>query len=273
MDPLDASSPPGEPPDAVVRYADHDDGVIDLFLPPTLGRLPAPLPLVVMVHGGFWRQAWDRTHLRPLASALVDRGLAVATPEYRRGPDRWPQARDDVATALSVVAGLVDEIAPGLVEPEAAYTLTGHSAGGHLALWGGLSAGSGRVRRVVALAPVSDLWYAASAGLGAGAARDFFGGDPDEVPDRYAEADPLRQLDGGVPVTIIQGTVDESVPAEMNRRVAADHRGVTYLELEGVDHSALIDPLSAAYRTSVWPALTGDPSPRSLPANCGKPAP
>jgi hypothetical protein len=30
---------------------------------------------------------------------------------------------------------------------------------------------------------------------------------------------------------------------------------VTYLELEGVEHFALADPLSEAFATTVWPAL------------------
>ncbi|MFY9914566.1 MAG: hypothetical protein WAK18_07870 [Nocardioidaceae bacterium] len=120
-DPLEVLTRPARPPDAVVRYADHSCGVIDLFLPPTFGHgsrslhngealrsaavggetrltelvaetdeitplAARPCRLVVALHGGFWREKWDRTHLRPFATALVERGFVVATPEYRRGP-------------------------------------------------------------------------------------------------------------------------------------------------------------------------------------------
>jgi pimeloyl-ACP methyl ester carboxylesterase len=78
------------------------------------------------------------------------------------------------------------------------------------------------------------------------------------MPDRYTDADPLRLGLGDVPVTIVQGTDDEQVPVEMNRLVAADHPGITYVELEGVDHFALIDPLSPAFRDHVLPTLRGD---------------
>lgn len=252
---------PAEPPDAVVRYADHPCGLIDLFLPPRLATAaPEPLPLVVALHGGFWREEWDRTHLRPLANALVDRGFVVATPEYRRGPAGWPATGADVGAALAAVADLVDAVAPGMIDQTAPYTLTGHSAGGHLALWGGLRAGPRRVRRIVALAPVADLAGAARDRLGDDAARDFIGGGPDERPTEYAQADPMSLLPGDVPVVIVQGTEDDLVPVGANRRVAlalrdAAVKSFSYVELDGIEHFGLIDPLSPAFEAAVLPHL------------------
>ena len=74
----------GPLPDATARYAGHQDAVVDLHLP--AGSLPTgpDTPLVVLLHGGFWKQEWDRRHTRPMARALAERGLVVATPEYRR---------------------------------------------------------------------------------------------------------------------------------------------------------------------------------------------
>jgi hypothetical protein len=40
-------------------------------------------PLVFLIHGGCWLNAFDLTHARPLASALANRGLAVLSIEYR----------------------------------------------------------------------------------------------------------------------------------------------------------------------------------------------
>jgi acetyl esterase/lipase len=251
---------PAEGPDIVVRYADHTDGLIEVFMPPSLGRPARPCALVVAVHGGFWRQAFDRTHLRSFAGALSRRGFVVALPEYRRvgGLGGWPATGYDVEAALTVCPELVQAAAPGRIDPVAPVVLTGHSAGGHLALWAGLRAGAARTSRIVALAPVTDLVYAADHRLGNGAASALLGGGPADVPDRYAEADVLRLLPGGVPVTILQGTDDQQVPAELNRRVAeqyADDR-LTYLELPGVEHFSLIDPLSSVFASAVVPALT-----------------
>lgn len=263
MDPTEVLTRTAEPPDAVVRYADHDCGLIDVFLPhrsSATGRPAEPHRLVVALHGGFWREEWDRTHLRPMANALVDRGLAVALPEYRRGPAAWPRTREDVTAALEALPGLVEAVAPGLADTASPYVLTGHSAGGHLALWGGPRAGPERVRRIVALAPVADLTAAARTGMGDAAAVEFMGGSPDELPDAYVEADPIRLLPGRVPVVIVQGADDTVVPVGANRSVASalvEAGSVTYVELAGVEHFGLIDPLTDAFRDTVLPALLG----------------
>lgn len=258
MDPRDVLDRPTEGPDLVLRYAQHQDGLIDVYLPPNLGRPARPGPLVVAVHGGFWRQEFDRTHLRPLASALAARGIVVALPEYRRvgGLGGWPTTAYDVGAALAAAPAMIDAATAGRVDAAAPCVLAGHSAGGHLALWAGLRAGPTRVRRIVALASVTDLGYASAANLGGGAAQDLLGGGPDDVPDNYAEADVLRKLTGDVPVMIIQGTDDKQVTVEMNRKVAIDHPTVTYVELQGVEHFALIDPMSPPFDSTVFPALT-----------------
>jgi pimeloyl-ACP methyl ester carboxylesterase len=255
---------PAEPPDVVLRYGDHADALIDVFLPASLGRPGSPVALLVLVHGGFWRQWFDRLHVRPLANALRHRGFAVAVPEYRRtgGLGGWPATGEDVEVAVAVVPGMIDEVAPGFVDPTASYVLVGHSAGGHLALWAGLRAGlragPARVASIVALAPVSDLYYAARVRMGDGAVQASLGGDADERPDNYAQADVTVLLQQhAVDVTIIQGNIDKDVTIDMNRRLAARFPDphVRYVELAGVDHFALIDPLSPVFESTVLPAL------------------
>jgi len=258
MDPYEVVRRPAEPPDAVVRYADHADGLIDVFLPPALGRPPRPLPLLVFVHGGFWRQEWDRRHARPLADDLLRRGYVVAIPEYRRtgGHGGWPETGTDVSVALGSVTRLVAGVAPGWVDPDAPVTLVGHSAGGHLALWAGLRADPGQVARIVVLAPVTDLVQAAREDLDGGAAQALLGGGPDDVPDRYADADPLAALTRASPqVVVVHGADDLQVPVAMSREAARRHPSIRYVELAGVEHFALIDPLSRGYPDGVVPAV------------------
>jgi acetyl esterase/lipase len=260
VDACEVTTPRAEPPDVVLRYADHADGLIDVFLPASLGRPGRPADLLVLVHGGFWRQQFDRSHVRPLANSLRQHGFAVAVPEYRRtgGLGGWPETGDDVKVALAVVPGMLDDAAPGCVDPTARCVLVGHSAGGHLALWAGLQAGPARVASIMALAPVSDLYYAARVRMGAGAVQALLGGDPDERPDHYAQADVTALLAHAVvDVTIIQGDADKNVTVDMNRRLAIRFRGphVRYVELAGVDHFALINPLSPVFESVVLPAL------------------
>lgn len=192
----------------------------------------------------------------------------MALPEYRRvgGLGGWPQTGRDVEVALCVCRSLVEQAAAGRVDPSAPVIVTGHSAGGHLGLWAGLRAGPSLVRRIVALAPVSDLHYAAQSGMGSGAVPDLLGGGPDDVPAAYADADVIGLLPGDVPVTLIQGTADKQVTVTMNRNLAARYAadaeagamaGLHYIELPGMEHFALIDPLSQVFEDTLLPALTG----------------
>lgn len=252
-----------EPPPLVVRYASHEDGMVDVFLPADHPGRTAPL--VVLVHGGFWRQQWDRTHLRPLAWALAQNGFVVATPEYRRvgGLGGWPETAYDVRDAVRAVGPGVEQGAPGRIDVEAPFVLAGHSAGGHLALWAGLQAESGVIEHVVALAPVTNLIEAAKLHLDDGAAQDLLGGDPEAAAAAYQDADPRQFIPGLVPVTVIHGDQDQRVPVEMSRAlsesVPATRTGASfrYVELPGTDHFALIDPSSPAFPTVVRSLQTG----------------
>ncbi|MFL6133643.1 MAG: alpha/beta hydrolase family protein [Nocardioidaceae bacterium] len=234
-----------EPPDAVLRYAPHDDGLIDVHLPAGDAR---PRPLVVYVHGGFWRQQWDRKHGRPLANALASEGYVVALPEYRRvgGGGGWPTTAEDLDAALTALPGLL----AGIGVASTTTTLVGHSAGGHLVLW--LANQPHPVDRVVALAPVGNLRKAAEYGMGEGATVDFLGGTPDTVPEVYDAADPATRMRErpSCDVVVIHGDRDDAVPVESSRGLKARFDWLDYRELPGVDHFAVIDPLSDA-----WPVV------------------
>ena len=262
VDPRDILTRQAALPEVVLRYADRADAVVDVHLPAGRGDADVPRPLVVLVHGGFWRQGYDRLHNRPMARALVDAGFVVAAPEYRRvGSDEprggWPTTTTDVEAAVTALPDLL----AGLGITTTTTTLAGHSAGGHLVLWLATRPAV-RADRVVALAPVADLRAAAAERLGDGATQDFLGGEPDGVPERYAAADPLTLLDGGTAppgrIVSVHGADDDVVPVSQSRALAAAHPGVELRELPGLGHFEVIDPLSAAWPT-VLDAVTVHP--------------
>ncbi|MDF2968224.1 MAG: alpha/beta hydrolase [Nocardioidaceae bacterium] len=248
-DPSSVLTRRAEPPDAVLRWADpatHGrDGLADVYLPEITGRAHQA-PVVVALHGGFWRQEYDRTHLRPLAVALRALGRVVVLPEYRRGRrGGWPDIVDDVRALRTRLPGLLEAVAPGVAADPP--TVLGHSAGGHLALWWALDAdGAATPGRVLALAPVADLARAHADRLGAGAVAALLGGGPDAVPDAYAVADVAARLRAGerpgCPVVVLQGSDDAEVPAAGVRLA-----GVRLEVLAGIEHYGLIDPYSPAW--------------------------
>ncbi|MEF2978351.1 alpha/beta hydrolase [Subtercola sp. YIM 133946] len=155
-------------PDAVVRYGGGELQLADLYLPST--HAAGGGRTVVLLHGGFWRNRYDRTHLRPLAEALASDGFAVALPEYRRIGDPgggYPGTFDDAALAVAALPSLVaaavtaaagarggwggrargraedggDGVGDGVgvggrdARATPGTTVVGHSAGGQLAIW------------------------------------------------------------------------------------------------------------------------------------------
>ena len=161
------------------------------------------------------------------------------------GGGGYPETLEDVTAGADFLARLDAPL-------DGARTIAvGHSAGGQLALW---LASRGRVAGAVSLAGVCDLATAACDRLGGGAAVEFLGGEPEEVPDAYANADPSRLLPLGVPELLVHGTADDRVPARYSRAFAERARAAgdacRLLELGGADHFDVIDP-----RSRFWTAI------------------
>jgi acetyl esterase/lipase len=249
-DPREILTRPAPGPPHTVSYGSHPDHVVDVW--PAGGD---GAPLVIFVHGGFWRAQYDRGYLRPLCNDLVARGYTMAAIEYRRVGQPgggWPGSFDDVALAFDTVPSLL--AATGVSVGQ--VLLAGHSAGGHLALWGATRhqlpdgspwrlAGPPPVAGVLALAPVCDLADAYREDLGEGAAGELLAGAPEVFPERYAAVDPAVLPVPEVPTTLVHGVLDDRVPVEQSRRYAG--RGVRLVELADVEHFAVVDPLSKAW--------------------------
>ncbi|MEU5888071.1 alpha/beta hydrolase [Streptomyces sp. NPDC047461] len=270
-----AFSHPPVDPDVSAAYGDHPDQVIDFYTPKGDVSLA---PLVIVLHGGAWRAPYDRRHITPFADFLTRRGFAVANVEYRRGAvlpgqggpgqgagsgagpvaGRWPDTFDDVAAALDALPDLVRQLLPQ-ADPRR-MVITGHSAGGHLALWAAarhmLPADAPwrtdrptPLRGVVALAPIADFTVAGELDVCGGAALQLLGGEA-HFGERQPYADPALLLPTGIATTLVQGRTDVVVPeavAEAYADAAAKAGEVVGLTLlEDVGHFPLIDPAADA---------------------------
>jgi acetyl esterase/lipase len=237
----------------VRAYGEHPRQVGEWFLP----AHSRDVPLVVLVHGGFWRPKWDRSLEVDVACDLAEHGLAVWNIEYRSYDDRWPATLEDVATAIDF--GVADAREFGVDTSRSA--IVGHSAGGMLALWSisrsDTSAGSAVSLRGVAhvfdlavvTAPVACLGSAADDGIGEGAVEQFVGGSPSSVPERYAVSDPSRLTPHShTRIVLIHGSADDEVALSQSQMYATTmaERGidVTFTVISGGGHYEILDPTS-----------------------------
>jgi acetyl esterase/lipase len=258
-DPEEVLTRRAAPPTTTVQYGELPDNVADVWLPtPTSPDPNEGQPLVIVIHGGFWRSGYGRSIAAPMSAALATEGFAVAAIEYRRTgasgvrAGGWPMTTDDVRAAVEGVPTLVAEAAGRRTGPT---LVIGHSAGGHLALWAGSQANVRDLAGVVSLGGVCDLARADELRLGRsgddGAVSALLGGRADQQPERYAAADPMQLAPPTAPVVLIHGVEDDIVPVELSRRYAdyATARGadVTLVELPGIEHFGPTDPLSPAW--------------------------
>jgi acetyl esterase/lipase len=253
-DPTDILTRPAPGGAARIAYGPEPQQFGELRLPPGRG----PHPLAIGVHGGFWRARYDLAHFGHVCAALTAAGVATWSVEYRRLGDPgagWPGTFLDVARA----ADFVRELAPTHNLDLDRTISIGHSAGGHLAVW---LAGRARISAAsalhtpdplplcaaVSLAGVLDLARAEELGLSENVTRQFLGGSPGEVPERYAAASPIALLPMGVRQLIVSGDADDNVPFEISERYAEAARAagdpVTLLAFPGTGHFELVDPTS-----------------------------
>lgn len=271
------STPAGTPSDAAgggmatiqrrLRYGSAPTGFGDLRVPGGDG----PHPVVILIHGGYWRARYGLDLMDRLGDDLAARGVASWNIEYRRVGDPgggWPGTLVDVAAAAAYLRAIAAEYGLDL----ARVVAIGHSAGGHLALWlaarrrvppGALGDGDAAtftgpgilpLAGAISQAGVADLADGWRRDLSNGAVADLLGGSPEEVPERYAVADPARLLPLGLPQALVHGERDEIVPLAISRdyAAAAQRAGddARFRPVPG-DHFDIIDPTAAAWATII----------------------
>lgn len=213
----------------LISYGEHHDQVVERYGQPSADR-----PTLFLIHGGYWRDIFDREHLRPIAVELAKLGWPIAIPEYRRIAGNPTATIEDIDCAL------------GLVEDEAVI-LIGFSTGGQFAL---LRAHSHKkVEKIIGLAPVVDLIRTEELGLGRNALVEWLPEGARSRPD----LDPIYLLHQSAPVIIIHGSRDDRVPIELSRNYLRKRLSqgydVSLIELENTGHFELMNPSGVTFET------------------------
>jgi len=244
-----------------IRYGSHRSQVADLWRPEQ--EADARLPVVVLIHGGFWRAPYTKMLMTPLAKAVARRGWMAWNVEYRRlgvfaGGGGWPETLFDIAASIDHLATIENADLGRVV-------ICGHSAGGQLALWAAarsqLRAGSPGadpqvgIRGSVSLAGLVNLREADRLGLGADAVAKFLQGHWAQQEERYRHASPAELAPLGVPQALIHGVDDTTVPPSMSRnyQVQASAAGddARYVAVADTAHRDLIDPSGPGWAAAV----------------------
>lgn len=226
-------------------------------------------PVVVLIHGGCWRADLPGVELMDyMAADLRDRGYAVWNLEYRRighAGGGYPGTFQDIAAGLDHLRALGPQYGLDLRR----VAVSGHSAGGHLALW---VAARDRlpstsplrilaplpIRGVVSLAGVADLRAYRETGPdacgGPSTIDELVGVQGRDDRNLFADTSPPALLPLGDRQIVVSGAVDHIVPPRFGQDYAAAAVSAgdpaTSVVLEGAGHFELVDPTSA-----VWPRI------------------
>lgn len=235
-----------------LRYGPSADETLDLFMPAQRGA--RGLPLLVFLHGGFWRRL-HKDDFSWIAPPYVARGVAVAVVNYGLAP---ATALEDIVAQTRRSLAWLWRAAPDFGIDRRRIVVAGHSAGGHLTCmalatdWPALDTGlpAGLIAAGIALSPLADLAPLAEVPV--------LDADLDFTPGRIAALSPIRHAPASAAPLL--GAVGGAESAEFRRQLAllAHHwRPVWHasVPMPGHDHlsvcEAIANPGSALFAASI----------------------
>lgn len=242
-----------------IAYGEHSEQFGHLYLPETAASVP--VPVVVVIHGGFWSGRYALNLGTQYAIEFARAGFAAWNIEYRRvgAGGTWPEVSRDVSDAVDAVGGVVQENSPFRLD-RGDVRIVGHSAGGQLAVWlAGREEPDIRPSRVVSQAGVLDLTVGPSNKSVNPAVQALLGVSYEQAPELYRSASPLHRLPTGIPVHCIHGAADAQVAASHSERYveaaveAGDDARLSIVD--GEDHFAFLQPGSECWKQTLAAVL------------------
>ncbi len=256
-----AASLPSSLPDARIRYGNASPvQFADLRLPP--GAPPSSgFPVVIFIHGGGWLADWTKDYSSPFVEALTAKGVATWDIEFRRMGNSgggYPNMFHDVALAADHLRHIADTDPLDLSR----LIATGHSTGGHLALWlagrRNLSPASSLytadpipLQGVISIGGVNDLEYALAMGNRTDIVTMLGVDTKAEAASFFGEASPGCLLPFNIPQTLVIGKLEETWRIEMTlayaRAAIAAGDKIRVVEPDNANHFDVIDPQCSSF--------------------------
>ncbi|TKC55587.1 alpha/beta hydrolase [Pedobacter hiemivivus] len=209
------------------------EGKLDLYLPPVKN---APIPLVINIHGGGWNKGNKESQSG--FSGFFKRGYAVANIAYRlTGVATAPAAVEDTRCALIYLISNAKKLNIDVNK----IVIMGGSAGGHLALMGGLLENNHifdtncktnekiKVAAIIDKYGITDVWdWGYGPNKTSKSATSWLGAKAKDK-DFAMSVSPLYQVKKtSPPVFIVHGDADPTVPYQQSVALKAklDELGV-----------------------------------------------
>lgn len=220
-------------------------GLMDLYL---LINAKSPVPLVINIHGGGWNHGVKESQTG--YSTFFKAGFAVANIEYRlTGQATAPAAVEDTRCALIY---LIKNAKALNIDPER-IVIMGGSAGGHLALMGGLLANDPlfdgnctgteniKVAAIINKYGITDVWdWGYGNNIRSKSATRWLG-DKANDKDFAASVSPVTYVNkNSPPVFIVHGDADPTVPyqqsVELHKQLKAAGVQTEFITVPGGGH-------------------------------------
>ena len=198
---------------------------LDLYRPSAMPS--APMPLVIWVHGGGWRNG---SKVNCPAAWLATKGYAVASLDFRLLPQHPSPAQ--IEDPIAALRWLHKESGKYGYDASRSAAMGGSSGGHVVALWGTLTLpAEDKVKAVVDLYGPTDLLTMppnvlsgkrTRADLAKANGALLLGGIVMDQPDKAKAVSALHQVSkDDVPFLILHGTADPGVPVDQSERLHA----------------------------------------------------